>query len=429
MAVTDRLFDGRYRLLRLVAEGGTSFVFCAEDKEDRDSVVAIKVLKQEFAKDPDYLKAFNKEVELLSRLDHRNIVKVRAAGKRSTLKYFAMDFIEGVTLKSALREGTLSLEEKLSIAVKICGALQYAHKKGVIHKDIKPENILLTADMEPIISDFGIAVEKKMMEDTNSEVFGTVPYFSPEQARGERTDVKTDIYSMGVILYEMFCGVLPFTGNDSVSIALKHLHQIPAEPKSLVPDLPESLNRIILKALRKQKLKRHASMKALQNDLEAALLEPDGKYVFGYRDKEDLSGARRSAASVAAITAAVTVAAAMFLVVLLGFLGVFSANSSRQVYMPSLTGKPLEEVEEALDNLGLNAAYTYEQNVQVSANHVVSQLPDMGTLVYKGDTVKIVLSSGNRVLKEFPNLLGFTEAAASDWLYDMGFFKREYQIH
>jgi serine/threonine-protein kinase len=275
----------------------------------------------------------------------------------------------------------------------------------------------------PVIADFGIAEAPVITDGDKKEVFCTVQYFSPEQAKGEKTDRRTDIYSMGVILYEMMVGELPFNGEDSVAIALKHLHQAPVPPVQKDPSLPESLNRIILKAMRKEKGRRYQTMAEMQKDLELCLEEPGGEYIEGYEESgKTRAGRRRKKRSFAIFAGAVAVLLVLIAAfVIMNTLGLFSSKQSSQVYVPSLKDKTVEEVEAALSNLGLTPEYIYQANGEVEEGRVVSQSPDMGSLVNRGDTVTLVVSKGTKSVKELPSLVGMGEEEALRMLYDTGF--------
>ncbi len=419
----DNWIDDRYHLTELLDQGGTSLVFYAEDEETGDEVV-IKILSPALAERPEYAEAFKKEAQVLSRLHHESIVRLLSTGDKGKLKYFTMERIEGETLKKALQEDSLSIAQKVKIAEKICGALDYAHRMGVVHKDLKPANILLKDDLDPVLLDFGISEAPAISKEEGKEIFGTVQYFSPEQARGEKVDKSTDIYSLGVILYEMMTGELPFFGEDSVSIALKHLHQVPVAPAKKNPQMPESLNRIILKSLQKEKGRRYHTMAALQKDLSRCLEEPDGAYVTEYKERKKRrffkSRPRRYGfAILAGIVGALLLSFAVFVV--LNTLGVLKGDSSGKVFVPSLTDKTLEEAEAILKGLDLTVAYSYQASGVTGEGYVISQSPEMGSFLDRGKTVSLVVSAGAELDKTVPSLKGMGEEDALRMLNDMGF--------
>lgn len=410
---------GRYRILRSVDEGGTSYVFLVED-DKLGGRYAMKMLKPELSTDKEYVAAFKREVGILKKLKHKNIASLVNYGFQGSFVYYIMNYIEGCTLKSAIAKGSLTLEEKLSIAEKICDAMQYAQDNGVVHRDLKPANIILTPEGEPVVMDFGTA--EASGGEAAAEVFGTVEYFSPEQARGEKTDKATDIYSMGILLYELMTGRLPFTGEDSVSVALKQVHQTPVPPRVYAPELPESVDRIIRKALRKQKNKRYASFSQLRCDLQRALREPDGAYVRGYEEpaEQPTAGRRKKRGR-----PYILVGGALLLLFVLGALAnlLLSMRKTRTqtVYMPFLQNKTLEEVQSLAEQYDLQLQYSYEASAQVDEGRVVSQSPQMGAIIERGETVHVVISLGASEYLPVPDLSGLSEEEAEKRLKEAGF--------
>ena len=270
---------GRYAILKHIAEGGMSHVYQAVDRKTKKTV-ALKMLKEEYAAKEAFRAAFEKEAKTTMRLKHRNIIHTTALGQQDGQPYMVMDYAGGKNLKEYLAEkGWLTDEECIEIGRKLCGALTYAHHKGVVHKDLKPSNILFDKDGEPILSDFGIAEELTDHEDGSSQVLGSAAYFSPEQARGEAVDQRTDIYSLGVVLYELATGRLPFTAEDSLSLALKHLHQIPDPPNTVRPDMLSSLSKVIMRSMAKDRDQRYPSAAMMERDLSKCMDDPEGEYV------------------------------------------------------------------------------------------------------------------------------------------------------
>lgn len=409
---------GRYRILRSVDEGGTSYIFLVEN-DKLGGRYAMKMLKPELSTDKEYVAAFKREVGILKKLKHKNIASLVNYGFQGSFVYYIMDYVEGCTLKSAIAKGGLTLEEKISIAEKICDAMQYAQDNGVVHRDIKPANIILTPEGEPVVLDFGTAEASD--SEAAAEVFGTVEYFSPEQARGEKTDKATDIYSMGILLYELMTGRLPFTGEDSVSVALKQVHQTPIPPRAYAPDLPESVDRIIRKALRKQKSKRYVSFAQLRRDLQRALREPDGAYVRGYEEIADGKPAKRRGRG----RPYILVGGVLLLFVMLGALANLLLSmrkaGTQTVYMPFLQNKTLEEVQSLADQYDLELQYSYEASAQVDEGCVISQSPQMGAILERGETVQVVISLGASEYLPVPDLSGLSEEEAEKRLKEAGF--------
>ncbi len=416
------LIGDRYRILHSVDEGGTSYIFLVQDIK-LDKQYAMKLLKPELSADPQYAKAFKKEIKLLKKLNHPNIAHLVNYGFQGSFAYYIMEYVEGCTLKSYIEQGILTMEQKIEIAEKICSAMEYAHSMGVVHRDLKPANVMLDACLEPIILDFGTAEAAESGESAQEEVFGTVEYFSPEQAKGEKTDKYTDIYSMGILLYELMTGKLPFTGEEKVAIALKQIHQTPDSPCLYAPDLPHSIEHIILKALRKQKSDRYQSFMQMRKDLEKALRFPEGAYIKNYREQEEHTNrkARRHGSNTVNRFVILGVLTVILAVVILNLWSSVSRRKTEAVYMPALQNKTLEEAQRIVEQYDLELEYTYEANAQVEEGRILSQTPQMGVLVERGEKVQAVVSLGAGELLDMPNLIGMDEQNAEETLRKVGF--------
>lgn len=243
--------------------------------------VAVKVLRDEFTTDEEFIKRFNSEAQAVASLTHPNIVSVYDVGNEGNLYYIVMELIQGKTLKDIIVEdGALSWKWSVNVAIQIASALETAHKNNIIHRDIKPHNIIITEEGRAKVTDFGIA---KAVSNSTITAFGTtigsVHYFSPEHARGGYTDAKSDLYSLGVVMYEMLTGKVPFDADTPVSIALMHMQQVPEEPIKLNPTIPSAVNSIVMKAMRKDLNLRYASATEMLKDLNMALKNPDGEFV------------------------------------------------------------------------------------------------------------------------------------------------------
>ena len=414
------LIGERYRVLQSVDEGGTSYIFLVWDTK-LEKRFAMKLLKPELLADRTYARAFKKEINILKKLRHKNIVRLVNYGFQGSFSYYIMDYVEGKTLKQYIEENTLTLAQKLDIAQKICDAMEYAHGMGVVHKDLKPANIVVNEQMEPVILDFGIAEAAENAEACPDEILGTAEYFSPEQAKGEKTDKYTDIYSMGILLYELMSGKLPFTGEDKVAVALKQVHQLPESPCLYCSDLPKSIERIILKAIRKQKADRYRSFAELKRDLHKALQCPDGAYVKDYLEKEKKERNVRGRYGIKQLSILI-VGAVLAIVIIAAVLNLLlSVNKIEEIYMPSLQNKTLEEVQCIAQEYRWDLQCTYEVSAQVEEGKVIAQSPQMGVMIEEGERVDIVISLGAQDLLAMPNLIGLSEEAAAERLSRMGF--------
>jgi len=277
----DTIFDGSYQIKEKIGSGGMADVYKAWDIQ-KQIYVALKILKNEYTENAEFVRRFKREATAMYNISHKNIVHIYEMGIYEGMYYIAMEYIEGITLKNIIKKhGALPIDVCIYVTEQICDALAYAHGLGIVHRDIKPQNIIVIDDWTVKIVDFGIArdVSASTMTFMGTNVMGSVHYISPEQARGEVVDQKSDIYSLGIVLYEMLTGVLPFEGDTTVSVALKHINEEMRKPSDIDPMLPESLSRIVMKAVQKRPECRYESALLMKEDLERAIDEPDGEYV------------------------------------------------------------------------------------------------------------------------------------------------------
>ena len=269
------ILGNRYEIIKEIGSGGMANVYLAQCRL-LNRYVAVKVLKSEFVNDQEFLARFNKEAQAAAAISSPNIVGVHDVGHDGDTHYIVMEYVEGQTLKEYIDEnGMLSWQETVEYATQICSALDKAHKNNIVHRDIKPQNIIITNDGVLKVTDFGIArASSNETLNVGESTMGSVHYFSPEQARGGYTDAKSDLYSLGVVMYEMVTGILPFTGETPIAIAIKHMQQKPISPKEFNISVPLAVEAIILKAMSKEQSLRYQSAAEMLADLHKVFNEP-----------------------------------------------------------------------------------------------------------------------------------------------------------
>ncbi|MCM1132763.1 MAG: Stk1 family PASTA domain-containing Ser/Thr kinase [Ruminococcus flavefaciens] len=279
--------DGRYEITELIGVGGMAEVYKGVDVIDNKSV-AIKILKKEYAENEEFLRRFRNESKAIAVLSHPNIVKIYDVGFSEKLQYIVMEYIEGITLKEYIEEEkVLTWKDTIHFVIQILRALQHAHDKGIVHRDIKPQNIMMFSDGTIKVMDFGIAkFAREEGKTATDQAIGSVHYISPEQASGSVTDQKSDIYSVGAMMYEMLTGQKPFDSDNPVAIAVMHMHDIPERPRALNPDIPDGLEEIVLKAMEKDPLDRYQNTDEMLADI--ARFKENPNIVFGYYQEESV---------------------------------------------------------------------------------------------------------------------------------------------
>ena len=292
MDLVGKMLAGRYEILEEIGKGGMANVYKAQD-HFLNRYVAVKVLKEELRDDKEFVHRFNTEAQAAARISNPHVVSIYDVGFENGLYYIVMEFVEGITLKEYIeKKHILPWREAADFAAQICEGLDAAHKQAVIHRDIKPQNIIMTADNVLKVTDFGIARATSQSTTINSSsTIGTVHYLSPEQARGGYTNEKTDIYSLGVVLYEMLTGRLPFNDSTAVAIAIKHIQEKPILPRILNSDIPESMEYIVMKAMNKEQNLRYASAEEFLNDLKKVIANPDSK--LSIKPVDDMDATRK----------------------------------------------------------------------------------------------------------------------------------------
>src|ERR671938_1779887 len=272
MAVSDTLigtvFDGRYRILRKLGAGGMADVYLAEDQE-LGRRVAIKILNDRHANDDQFIERFRREAKNAAALNHPNIVSIYDRGEAEDTYYIAMEFLDGRTLKELIvSRGAAPINVAIEYARQILSALRFAHRHGIVHRDIKPHNVLVDGEGRVKVTDFGIARAGPSQMTEEGSIIGTAQYLSPEQAQGANVDQRSDVYSLGIVLYELLTGSVPFNGDTPVEIAMKHLSALPEPPSARRPEIPRDLDLIVLRALAKDPDDRFQSAAEMDADLE-----------------------------------------------------------------------------------------------------------------------------------------------------------------
>ena len=465
----NTLFDGRYRILRKLGSGGMANVYLAED-EELGRRVAIKILNERYANDELFIERFRREAKSAAGLSHPNIVSIYDRGEAEGTYYIAMEVIEGRSLKELiLTRGALPVDTAIGYAKQLLEALRFAHRHGIIHRDIKPHNVLVSADQhvkanEPRlkVTDFGIARHGASQMTEAGSIMGTAQYLSPEQARGAPVTAASDLYSAGVVLYEMLTGKVPFTGDSAIEIAMKHVNELPRPPSNLRAEIPPELDQIVLRALAKEPEDRYQTAEEFIEDLErveaglpisrATATAATALLVAPVGDATEVLSAESPTRVVAPPPSApatprrpptyppaggygepprkrrrwVPWLLVLLLLAAAAFAGwwVYSQiqeqlDASEPVAVPNVEGIERELAVERIERAGLEAEVQEEASSDVEPNFVISQSPDAGARIAQGETVTIVVSTGPRLV-QVPRVVGLTFEEAIEVLEDAG---------
>ena len=425
--IIGRKLDGRYEIQEIIGVGGMAIVYKAYDSID-DRIVAVKVLKDEYLANEDFRRRFKNESKAIAVLSHPNIVKVYDVSFGEKIQYIVMEYVDGITLKEYIdQQKVLTWKEAVHFTVQILRALQHAHEKGVVHRDIKPQNIMMLEDGTIKVADFGIArFANSETRTITDKAIGSVHYISPEQARGGVTDKKSDIYSVGVMLYEMLTGRLPFESDNAVSVAIMQMQQDPRRPRELNDQIPEGLEDITLRAMQKDPAERYQSAADMLADIDRFKQNPSIHFEYKYFIDESptkyvdaiqkvkgteetpvpMEGKKTKKAGIAGkkrpVIPALTAIMAVLVLVVLGLVlfamyktGVIGPRTQDEV-VPNLVGQNYNDVK-------ANPSYVANFNIvqqttaysdTVAKDLIISQTPEKGTTIKKNGTIKVTVSLG-----------------------------------
>ena len=455
-----KMLDGRYEIIELIGSGGMANVYKAKCHR-LNRMVAVKILKSDMAENEEIRRRFRDESRAVAQLSHANIVSVYDVSSSGDTEYIVMELIDGITLKQYMeRRGQMDWRESLHFIIQIMRALEHAHSRGIIHRDIKPQNIMVLRDGSVKVADFGIACLQNNAQTLTQDALGSVHYISPEQARGEHIDARSDIYSAGVVLYEMLTGRLPFEGDTAVSVAIQHLSSVPLAPSEIREDVPKGLELICMKAMCADINKRYASATAMLEDLESFRKNPDIDMEYireelkekenteatRYISKKELSEAvrnkkekekdelaaekqektgiagtkdekKRMAIIIGAFAGALLL---IFLIFTLIFNGFGGGGDSSGHKVPDIRGMT---VEEAKKQEGIKDIFTIEvvgtkENSKYNDGEIISQDPSEGTLRKNNLTIQVYVCA--KVEKSYmPTVLNMSESDAKSILNNM----------
>ena len=422
--MSEKILADRYHLVEQIGVGGMAIVYRAIDQRTGHNV-AVKVLRPEFNQDAEFVSRFQREAEAASRMTHHNIVNLLDVGMDGDNRYLVMEYVQGKTLKEVIREkGRINPTVAAQITIRILSALQHAHQNGIIHRDIKPQNILVHEDGHIKVADFGIARMANSSTLTRSDtVMGSVHYFSPEQASGQAADVTSDIYSVGVVLYEMLTGRVPFDGDSTVAVAMQHLHARPAPIETIAPEVPLAICHVCMMAMEKNPKYRYQSAREMAAELRMALEgrtdqmqprlveKPAAPLPAPAAPAKAAAPAvpakkPRSRVNVKAWLLTVALAAAVFYGLYVGGMTIYE-KVVNSVTVPDFVGMEVTSAQRSASRAGLKAEVVEINHPNISAGTVILQAPEVDNTLRKGDTVVLTVSKGPAT-QTVPNLTGMT---------------------
>ena len=440
MNLEGKLLGNRYEIIEKIGSGGMATVYKARCLVLK-RYVAVKVLREEYTTDNEFIKRFNTEAESAASLTHPNIVSVYDVGKEGNLYYIVMELIKGKTLKEIiLEDGKMGWKWSVKIARQIASALETAHRNNIIHRDIKPHNIIITEEGVAKVTDFGIA---KAVSNSTITAFGTtigsVHYFSPEHAKGGYTDAKSDLYSLGVVIYEMVTGKVPFDADTPVSVALKHMQEKPVEPIKLNPAIPQSLNDLIMKAMEKEPSMRYNTATEMIQDLDRIIKNPEvgvtrntpvnnaaQKIEEDPKTKKNGKFAKFKKFLQEHKAVKIALIVVIFLVVFFASIGItmfaLNAGKAKDVTLPDFSNLTVEEARQKAEEANLSIEVAEEKyDVEIEEGKVISQDPKYqpNFTVKEGTTIKVVVSKGQEIVT-VTKLVGKTKDEAIKELKELG---------
>ncbi|MCI1994488.1 MAG: Stk1 family PASTA domain-containing Ser/Thr kinase [Clostridium luticellarii] len=442
------MLGNRYEPLEKIGEGGMAVVYRATDHLLNRNV-AVKVLKEQFSSDSEFVQKFKREATAAASLSDNNIVNIYDVGTQDDINYIVMEYVSGKTLKQIIKEEVrIPSEKTIEIAIQIAKAIKCAHKNNIIHRDIKPHNILVTEDGIVKVTDFGIAKASNSVTITNSnKIMGSAHYFSPEQAKGSFVDFRTDIYSLGIVMYEMVTGRVPYDAESPVSIALKHIQEPVVPPIKLNENVPESLNKLILKAVEKEPIKRYQTMedmlvdlKKIENNQKLNLTEDDlnddmtrimdpvdvndsynNEEDYGYED--ELEDKKPKPVLDSKKKKTILIVALFMLVIVIGAVSGYFAFSkhgnSVEAAVPNIVGMKQDEAKKLVESKKLNFVVGAKEKSDKPEGTVIECFPKAGTKVKVNSDVRVIISEGTDTMG-VPNVVGIDLNTAKNIISSSG---------
>lgn len=421
MVTANQLVSGRYRIKSLIGSGGMANVYKAYDEESQ-RIVALKVLKDEHRGDMEFVRRFEREAQAVLILSHENIVRSYDVGEDDGVSYIVLEYVEGKTLKEIIKEeGPLSPKTAVNYACQVLDALSHAHERGIIHRDVKPQNVIITPRGKAKLTDFGIARDAAATTRTfaGTNVIGSVHYISPEQARGDNATAGSDIYSCAIMLYEMLTGSVPFSGDNSVAVALKHLQEEIIPPIQVNSKIPRALSDVVVKAAAKNINMRYFTARQMKADLQRSLREPHGKFARIASPRQE----HKKSTSIGIGNIALMVVVVLGLFATMFFIARAMRDdenvSNGEYVVPTLVGKQVSEAETLAKLRGFALeVLEYRGSEEFEEGQIIFQMPIVGTKGNEGDVIQVVVSSGSDY-ETVPNLVGLSVQDAIAQMQDV----------